>query len=209
MHSYLSNTSQPFAKADYSIFVAEIASTFNEHLLNHYLIEHTDNEEKKLFLLGHYLEGLRGTIFRQVQFAEFEWEIHKKVEAGEPLTGESFSKMYFDLTKTYYGHDQGVCILDPEIQYEWAFIPHFYFNFYVFQYATSLIYATAFAEKVLRQEPGVVEYYLNLLKSGGSKYPIEQIREAGIDPLSAEAFELTMQRMNAVIDQIEAIGAKR
>lgn len=208
MHSYLSNTSQPFAKAHYSIFVAEIASTFNEALLNHYLIAHTDNEDEKLFLLGHYLEGLRGTIFRQVQFAEFEWEIHKKVEAGEPLTGESLSKMYFDLTKTYYGHDQGVCIVDPDIQYEWAFIPHFYYNFYVFQYATSLIYATAFAEKVLQQEPQVVEKYLTLLKSGRSKYPIELIRDAGIDPLSAEAFELTMQHMNHALDQIEIICGK-
>ena len=208
MHSDYSNRSQPFAKADYSIFVAEIASTFNEHLLNDYLIAHTDNEDEKLFLLGHYVEGLRGTVFRQTQFAEFEWGIHKKIEAGEPLTGESFSSLYFDLTKTYYGHNQGVCTLDPEIQYEWAFIPHFYYNFYVFQYATSLIYATAFAEKVLQKDAQAVEKYLNLLRSGASNYPIELIREAGIDPLSSEAFELTMQRMNSIIDQIEEIGVK-
>jgi len=209
MHSDLSNRVQPFAKADYSIFVAEIASTFNENLLNDYLIAHTDDEDERLFLLGHYLESLRGTIFRQVQFAEFEWEIHTKIEAGESLTGETFNAMYYELTKTYYGHDLDVCIVDDYVQYEWAFIPHFYYNFYVFQYATSLIYSTALSEKVRQGEEGVVEKYLQLLKSGGANYPIELIREAGIDPLSSEAFELTMHRMNVVIDQIEEILAKR
>lgn len=208
MHSYLANASQPFAKSQYSIFVAEIASTFNENLLNDYLIAHTENKDEKLFLLGHYLESLRGTIFRQVQFAEFEWEIHKKIEAGKPLTGDSLSKMYLDLTRTYYGHDQEVCVVDDEIQYEWAFIPHFYYNFYVFQYATSLIYSTAFSEKVLQGEPQVVGNYLNLLKRGAANYPIDLIREAGLDPLSSEAFELTMQRMNHVIDQIEELIAE-
>ena len=205
LHSHLSNQSQPFATADYSIFVAEIASTLNENLLNDYLIAKTDDNDVKLFLLGHYLEGLRGTIFRQVQFAEFEWSIHKTVEAGEALTGESLSRMYWDLTKTYYGHDAGVCVVDDSIQYEWSYIPHFYYNFYVFQYATSLIYATALSEKIQRQEAGAVEKYLSMLKSGGSKYPIDQVREAGIDPLASEAFELTMQRMNRVIDQIEEL----
>ncbi|PIE35866.1 oligoendopeptidase F [candidate division KSB3 bacterium] len=209
MHSDLANRTQPFATSDYSIFVAEIASTFNENLLNDYLISHTENEDNKLFLLGHYLESLRGTIFRQVQFAEFEWEIHKKIEAGEPLTGESFSTMYADLTKMYYGHDQDVCIIDDYVQYEWAFVPHFYYNFYVFQYATSLIYSTAFSEKVLQNEEGAVEKYLQLLKNGASNYPIDLIRQAGIDPLSSEAFELTMQRMNSTIDQIEEILVKR
>jgi oligoendopeptidase F len=156
-------------------------------------------------LLGHYLESLRGTIFRQVQFAEFEWEIHKKVEAGEPLTGESLSELYLELTKTYYGHDQGTCIVDDYVQYEWAFVPHFYYNFYVFQYATSLIYSTAFSEKVSTHEEQAVESYLALLKSGASKYPIDLIRDAGLEPLSSEAFELTMQRMNRVIDQIETL----
>ena len=209
MHSFFSNTAQPFAKADYSIFVAEIASTFNENLLNHYLVSRTESDDEKLFLLGHYLEGLRGTIFRQVMFAEFEWEIHKKIEQGEPLTGESFSTMYLELVRTYYGHEQGVCTVDPDVAYEWAFIPHFYYNFYVFQYATSLIYSTAISEKVLQDDAQAVEHYLRLLKSGGAKYPIEIVRDAGIDPLASEAFELTMQRMNSVIDQIEDILAKR
>ena len=205
MHSYFSNSSQPFAKSDYSIFVAEIASTFNENLLHDHLIARAATTEEKLFLLGHYLESLRGTIFRQVQFAEFEWEIHKKIEAGEALSGESLSALYAGLTKRYYGHEQGICLLDDYVQYEWAFIPHFYYNFYVFQYATSLIYSTALTEKVSRQEERAVEKYLRLLKSGASDYPIELIRDAGIDPLSSEAFELTMQRMNRTIDQIEEL----
>ena len=206
MHSDFSNNSQPFAKADYSIFVAEIASTFNENLLHDHLIASAETNDAKLFLLGHYLESLRGTIFRQVQFAEFEWEIHKKIEAGEALSGESLSALYADLTKRYYGHEQNICLLDDYVRYEWAFIPHFYYNFYVFQYATSLIYSTALAEKVQRQEEGAVDRYLALLKSGASDYPIELIREAGIDPLSSEAFELTMQRMNRTIDQIEELS---
>ncbi len=205
MHSYFSNSSQPFAKSDYSIFVAEIASTFNENLLHDHLIARAATQDEKLFLLGHYLESLRGTIFRQVQFAEFEWDIHKKIEAGEALSGEALSTLYADLTKRYYGHDQGVCLLDEYVQYEWAFIPHFYYNFYVFQYATSLIYSTAMTEKILRQEDRAVEKYLRLLKSGASTHPIDLIRYAGIEPLSSEAFELTMQRMNRVIDQIEEL----
>lgn len=205
MHSYFSNSSQPFAKSDYSIFVAEIASTFNENLLHDHLIARATTKDEKLFLLGHYLESLRGTIFRQVQFAEFEWEIHKKIETGEALSGESLSTLYADLTKRYYGHEQGVCLLDEYVQYEWAFVPHFYYNFYVFQYATSLIYSTALTEKVLRQEDQALERYLTLLKSGASSYPIDLVRDAGIEPLSSEAFELTMQRMNRVIDQIEEL----
>lgn len=207
MHSDLSNRAQPFAKADYSIFVAEIASTFNENLVDHYLIEQVTEREQKLYLLGHQLEGFRGTIFRQVQFAEFEWEIHKKIEAGESLTGESLSEMYLALTRAYYGHDQGVCVVDDPIAYEWAFIPHFYYNFYVFQYATSLIYSTALCEKVLRGEAGSVEKYLRLLRSGGSNYPIDLVRESGLEPLSSEAFELTMQRIEHIMDDIELLAA--
>jgi oligoendopeptidase F len=188
--------------------VAEIASTLNENLLNDYLIARADSDDKKLFLLGHYLEGLRGTIFRQVMFAEFEWEIHKKVETGDPLTGESLSTLYEQLVKTYYGHKQGVCLVDPEVAYEWAFIPHFYYNFYVYKYATSLIYSTAITEKILQGEAQAVERYLTLLKSGCAKYPIDLVRDAGIEPLASEAFDLTMNRMNTVMTQIEEIVEK-
>ncbi len=208
MHSYFSNSNQPFMKADYATFVAEIASTFNENLLNNYLINHAKTKEEKLYLLGSYLEVLRTTIFRQTLFAEFEWEIHKRIENDEPLTGKAMNKIYYDINKKYYGHDEGICIVDPYIQYEWQYIPHFYYNFYVYQYATSLIYSTAFAEKVINKEKNAVNNYYKLLKGGASEYPTDIIKKAGIDPFSSEAFELTMHRMNKVMDEIEKLLEK-
>ena len=205
MHSYFSNKNQPYAKSDYPIFVAEIASTLNESLLNNYMVQHAKSKEEKLYLLGSYLELLRTTIFRQTLFAEFELDAHQMAEKGEPITGESLSKLYFKLTKEYYGNDEGECIVDPYIAYEWAFIPHFYYNYYVYQYATSLIYATALSEKIIDNGQPAVDNYYKLLKGGDSKYPIELIKEAGIDPLSAEPFKLTMDKMNKIMDQIEEI----
>ena len=208
MHSYFSNKTQPFAKSDYNIFVAEIASTVNENLLNNYMVENAKSDEEKLFILGSYLELLRTTIFRQTSFAEFEWEIHKKIEAGKPLTGEIMSVIYFDIAKRYYGHDKGHCVVDDYIQYEWAYIPHFYYNYYVFQYATSLIYGTALVEKMNEQGQPAVDAYYNILKGGGSKYSPELIKDAGIDPMSPEPVALTMQKMNRVMDLMEEILKK-
>jgi oligoendopeptidase F len=205
MHSYFSNKAQPFAKSDYNIFVAEIASTVNENLLNNYMVENAKSDEEKLFILGSYLELLRTTIFRQTSFAEFEWEIHKKVEAGEPLTGKIMSAIYFDIVKRYYGDDKGHCVVDDYIQYEWAYIPHFYYNYYVFQYATSLIYGTAIVEKMIENGQPAVDAYYNILSGGGSKYSPELIKDAGIDPMSPEPVALTMQKMNRVMDQMEEI----
>ncbi|RMD48951.1 MAG: oligoendopeptidase F family protein, partial [Ignavibacteria bacterium] len=206
MHSYFSNKNQPFITSDYPIFVAEIASTCNESILNDYMVKHAKTKEEKLFLLGSYLELLRTTVFRQTSFAEFEWEIHKKVEKGEPLTGEVMSDIYYDIVKKYYGNDQGVCVVDPYIAYEWAYIPHFvHYSYYVYQYSTSLIYATAFAQKILKEGQPAVDNYFKILNGGGSDYPINLIKKAGIDPLSPEAFNLTMQRMNEVMDEIEKL----
>ena len=205
MHSYFSNKNQPYAKSDYPIFVAEIASTLNESLLNNYMVLHAKSKEEKLYLLGSYLELLRQTIFRQTLFAEFELDAHQMAEKGEPITGEELSKLYFKLTKEYYGNDQGDCFVDPYIAYEWEFIPHFYYNYYVYQYATSLIYATALSEKILKDGQPAVDNYFKLLKGGDSKFPIELIKEAGIDPLSAEPFKITMNKMNKIMDQIEEI----
>lgn len=206
MHSYFSNKNQPFPTSDYPIFVAEIASTCNENLLNHYMVKHAKNDKEKLYLLGSYLELLRTTIFRQTQFAEFELDIHKMTEKGTPLTGESISKVYYNIVKKYYGNDEGDCIVDPYIAYEWEYIPHFInYTYYVYQYATSLIYSTAFAEKILTEGKPAVDKYYNILKGGGSDYPIELIKKAGLNPLSSEAFNLTMKRMNSVMDQIELI----
>lgn len=209
MHSYFSNKTQPFAKADYATFVAEIASTVNENLLNDYAVRNAKSDEEKLYLLGSYLELLRTTIFRQTSFAEFEWEIHKKVEAGEPITGEDMCSIYDGIVKKYYGHDAGHCVVDDYIQYEWSYIPHFLgYNYYVFQYATSLIYGTAIVEKINAEGQSAVNSYYNILKGGGSKYPTELIQDAGIDPMSPEPVTLTMQKMNKVMDQMEEILSK-
>ena len=209
MHSYYSNTNQPFATSDYPIFVAEIASTTNETLLNHYMVNHAKTDQEKLYLLGSYLELLRTTVFRQTQFAEFEWEIHKLVEQGKPVTGEQMSKIYYDMVKKYYGSDEGHCVVDPYIAYEWEYIPHFVnYTYYVYQYATSIIYATAFAEKILDEGQSAVDKYYNILKGGSSDYPLNLIKKAGIDPLSSEAFDLTMKKMSDVMDQIEKILKK-
>jgi len=209
MHSYYSNSNQPFPKAGYATFVAEIASTINETLLNNYMVANAKNDEEKLFLLGSYLDLLRTTIFRQTSFAEFELEIHKRIEQGQPLTGDELCSIYYDIVKKYYGHDAGHCVVDPYIQYEWAYIPHFLgYSYYVFQYSTSLIYATAFAEKISNEGTSAVDNYYKILKGGGSKYAVDLIRDAGIDPLSSEPFELTMKKMNKVMDQIEEILKK-
>lgn len=209
MHSYFSTQTQPFQYAGYSTFVAEIASTCNENLLNNYLLTQVKSDKEKLFLLGSYLELLRTTIFRQTSFAEFEWEIHKKVEKNEPLNGEIMSQIYYDIVKKYYGHDEGHCIVDDYMKYEWAYIPHFIgYNYYVYQYSTSLIYATAIAEKIVNEGQPAVEAYYNILKGGSSDYPINLIKKAGIDPLSSEPFELTMKKMNEVMDTIESILKK-
>ena len=206
MHSYFSNKTQPFAKSDYATFVAEIASTVNENLLNDYMVENAKSNDETLYILGSYLELLRTTIFRQTSFAEFEWEIHKKVEAGEPLTGENMCAIYFDIVKRYYGHDAGHCVVDDYIQYEWSYIPHFLgYNYYVFQYSTSLIYGTAMVEKMNEVGQPAVDAYYNILKGGGSKYAPELIQAAGIDPMSPEPVALTMQKMNRVMDQMEEI----
>ena len=206
MHSYFSNKNQPFSKSDYATFVAEIASTVNETLLNDYMVKNAKSDEEKLYLLGSYLDLLRLTIFRQTSFAEFEWDIHKKVEAGESITGEDMCKIYYDIVKKYYGNDEGHCVVDDYIQYEWSYIPHFLgYNYYVFQYATSLIYGTAFVEKMLNDGKPAVDKYYNILKGGSSKYPTELIQDAGIDPLSPEPVTLTMKKMNRVMDEMEEI----
>jgi oligoendopeptidase F len=174
------------------------------------MVKNAKSDEETLFILGSYLELLRTTIFRQTSFAEFEWEIHKKVEAGEPLTGEKMSEIYYDIVKRYYGSDAGHCVVDDYIKYEWAYIPHFLgYNYYVFQYATSLIYGTALVEKMIEKGQPAVDAYYNILKGGNSKYAAELIKDAGIDPMSPEPVELTMQKMNRVMDQMEALLDKK
>ncbi len=205
MHSYLSNKNQPYPTANYTIFVAEVASTFNEVLLFDYMIKTITDENVKLSLLMERLDGFKGTLFRQTQFAEFELKMHEAAQAGKPLTGEVLSDMYMDIVKRYYGHDEGVCFVDDYINMEWAYIPHFYYNFYVYQYSTSFTASNSLAEKVLNKEKGALENYLAFLSAGGSADPIDLLKKAGVDMTSSEAFDKTITSMNKVMDEIEKI----
>jgi oligoendopeptidase F len=209
MHSYLSNKTQPYPTANYSIFVAEVASTFNEALLVEHMLQQIKDEPTRLALLGNYLEGIKSTVFRQTQFAEFELRMHEMGQKGEPITGEALAKLYFDITRRYYGHDQGVTVVDDYIAHEWSFIPHFYSDFYVYQYATSFTAAEALAAKVVAGDSAATKRYLTFLGSGGSKYPVDLLKEAGVDMTTDEPLDLTIRKMNRVMDEMEEILAKQ
>lgn len=209
MQSYLSNKAQPFHLANYPIFVAEVASTFNEALLNDYMLKTIKDDSARLSLLGSYLENAKGTVFRQTQFAEFELRIHEMAEHNQPITGESLDKLYLDITRKYYGHDKGICIVPDYIAHEWAFIPHFYLNFYVFQYATSFTASEALASRVLAGDAAATRRYLTFLSAGGSKYPIDLLKDAGVDMTTNEPLQLTLQKMNRVMDEMERLLAKK
>jgi oligoendopeptidase F len=183
IHSYYTRKHQPFRYGNYSIFVAEVASTCNEALLNNYMIKNTDDDKKKLFLLNHFLEGFRGTVFRQTMFAEFEHKIHDMMQNGEALTADRLTELYYELNKKYFGDE---IIVDEEIGLEWARIPHFYYNYYVYQYATGYAAATALASQILEEKEPAVERYLNFLKAGSSDYPIEVLKRAGVDMTSKQ-----------------------
>jgi oligoendopeptidase F len=208
LHSHFSNTTQPYPLSHYSIFVAEVASTFNEALLLEYMLSAETRDEVRLSLLCNYLDNARATVFRQVQFAEFELKIHETVEQGTALTGDLLNSLYASIAREYYGHDKGVCIVDDEIQAEWSYIPHFFYNFYVYQYATSFTASSALSERVLRGERGAVEKYIDLLSSGGSDYPIELLKKVGVDMTTAQPLEATILRMNRVMDEIEKVAAR-
>jgi oligoendopeptidase F len=212
MQSYLSNEAQPYPLASYPIFVAEVASTFNEALLVDHMLGTIEDDAARLSLLGSYLEGLKGTVFRQAQFAEFELRMHELARKGQPVTGDALSKLYLDLTKKYYGHEQGACVVDDYVAHEWSFVPHFYRDFYVFQYATSFTASAALVEKVTA--PGAagkeaLKRYLAFLAAGGSKYPIDLLKEAGVDMTTDEPLDLTLKNMNAVMDEMEKILARQ
>ncbi|MCX6137824.1 MAG: oligoendopeptidase F [Ignavibacteriales bacterium] len=209
MHSYFSTKKQPFTNAGYPIFLAEVASTFNEALLNDYMLKKIKDDDERLAILGNYLDAVKGTLFRQVQFAEFELAIHELAEKGEALTGDKLNALYLEITRKYYGHDKGVCIVDNPIQSEWAVVPHFYRTFYVYQYSTGLIASSALSEKVMAGDKPATERYLNFLSMGGSDYPITLLQNAGVDLTSPEPFQLTMKKVNRAIDEMEKILNKR
>jgi len=209
MQSYYSNKTQPYPLADYPIFVAEVASTFNEALLIDYMLKNIHDEDARLSLLGNYLENIKSTVFRQTQFAEFELRMHEMAQKGQAITGDALAKLYLEITKRYYGHDQGICVVDDYIAHEWSFIPHFYRDFYVFQYATSFTASAALAEKVKAGDPEAKRRYIAFLSAGGSRYAIDLLKDAGVDMNIDEPLQLTMKEMNRVMDEMEAILAKR
>jgi oligoendopeptidase F len=209
MHSSLASAAQPFPTADYPTFVAEVASTFNEALLLQKMLAEPKSDDERLFLLGSSLENMRGTFFRQAMFAEFELAIHEAVEKDQALTGEKLSRMYGDLLRRYHGHDQGVMRIDDAYTIEWAYIPHFYLNFYVYQYATSIAASALLARDVMDGKPGARERYLGLLKAGGSRYPYEMLKEAGVDLASPAPYRALEERMNWAMNEIEKIVARR
>ena len=206
VHSLLAQKQNPYETASYSTFTAEMASTINEILLQEYMIENARSDEEKLFYLGGALENIRGTLFRQTMFAEFELAMHEAVEAGEPLTGPKLSEMYGELLKRYHGHELGILTIDDEYTAEWAFIPHFYYDFYVFQYATSITGAAWFAEQFLAGDEQVRDSFIRVLSAGGSDYAHNILRdEAGLDMTTAEAYAPVLRRMESLMDRIEAL----
>jgi len=213
MHTFLANGAQPYPTSNYAIFVAEVASTLNENLLLHHMLARTKDDATRLALLGNYLDGVKGTLFRQTQFADFELAMHQKAERGETLTGENLSKLYLETVRTYYGHAKGVCQVDELLAVEWAFIPHFHNAFYVFQYATSFVASTALARGILEeagkgQSTAKRDAYLAMLAAGGSKYPIELLRGAGVDMTTSQPFDATIAEMNSTMDEMEKILAR-
>ena len=208
LHSVLANHAQPYPTSQYSIFVAEIASTLNETLLLDHVLKVATSDSEKLYYLGSALENLRATYFRQTMFAEFELAIHEQVEKGNSLSGDQLSKIYGDILRRYHGDSQGVLKIDNLVTIEWAYIPHFYRDYYVYQYATSIAASQAFADRILRNEPGAVDTYLAMLKAGGSDHPYELVKRAGVDLATPAPYRALIARMNSIMDQIESILAK-
>ncbi|MEJ2546556.1 MAG: oligoendopeptidase F [Gemmatimonadota bacterium] len=205
LHSSLANRSQDFVNSGYSIFTAEVASTFLEALLLDRMLRASETDEERIFFLGHALEGLRGTFFRQTMFAEFELAIHEVVEEGEALSGDRLTAMYGELVRRYHGHDESVVLVDDAYTVEWAYIPHFYYNFYVYQYATSEAASALLAERLLAGETGAGDRFLGLLRAGGSDYPYELMVRAGVDLAKPEPYRALLRRMEAIMDEIEAL----
>ena len=205
VHTMLAKREQPFEKASYSTFTAEVASTINEILLEEHLIANAKSKQEKLFYLGQALESIRGTFFRQTMFAEFELAIHEAAEKGEPLTGAIFTQKYGDLLKRYHGDAEGVLKIDDAYAMEWAYIPHFYYDFYVFQYATSISGAAWFAERFLKGDESVRDAFIQTLKAGGSDYAYQILLDAGVDMASPEPYQALVRRMEDIMDRIEKL----
>ncbi len=202
IHSYLSNKNQPTVYSDYVIFVAEVASTCNESLLMQYLLKNTDDKKRRAFLVNYFLEQFRTTLFRQTMFAEFELMINEKIERGESLTAENLCEMYHKLNADYYGDD---LIVDSELDMEWARIPHFYYNYYVYQYATGFSAAIALSQRILREGEAAVKDYIGFLSGGCSTDPISLLKSAGVDMRGKKAVEDAMKLFSSLLDEMEEV----
>ncbi len=202
MHSYFTRKNQPYVYGDYGIFVAEVASTANESILLNYMLKNVKNKNEKLFLLNHYLESFRTTVFRQAMFAEFEMLIHDHLEKGGAITADYLCETYKELNKTYYGEN---VVVDDEIAIEWARIPHFYYNYYVFQYATGFSAAVALSQKIINEEDNAVGRYIDFLKSGSSDYPINVLRKAGVDMETEEPVNNAMKLFKDLVDEFDRL----
>ncbi|MDO3678415.1 oligoendopeptidase F [Paenibacillus ehimensis] len=203
LHSYLSDANQPYRYAQYTIFLAEVASTLNEALLMDYLLKKSTDKKEKMYLLTYYMDQFRTTVFRQTMFAEFEKIIHEKAEQGETLTPQLLSQVYYDLNVQYYGKDM---VVDQDIEMEWARIPHFYNSFYVYKYATGFSAATSFAKQILDEGQPAVDRYLGFLKSGSSDYSINILKKAGVDMSTPEPIKQAMSVFKELLEQMEALA---
>lgn len=209
IHRWLADRNQPYPTADSSTFVAEVASTLNEQLLFSHLLSRTQDDATRLALLGQMLDRLRTTLFRQALFAEFELAAHEQAERGEAVTGEKLTALYLKLAREYHGHDQGVCRVDDLVGHEWAYVPHFYMAYYVYQYATSMTASIALARAIeadaAKGKTAARDRYLAMLRAGGSRYPIDLLRSAGVDPTTSAPFDAAMKEMSRVMDEMEAV----
>ena len=202
IHSYFTRKNQPFVYGNYSIFVAEVASTANESLLMDYMLKNTKDKNERLYLLNHYLESFRTTVFRQTMFAEFEKIINEYLESGGALTADYLCKTYKEINELYYGPN---VVIDDEIAMEWARIPHFYMNYYVFQYATGYSAAVDLSQRILKEGSPAVSKYINFLKSGSSDYPINVLKKAGVDMTTKQPVDNAMKLFKELVDEMDKL----
>lgn len=200
LHTYLTNSHQPVQYSDYSLFVAEVASTVNENLLIDQLLQNCNDPRERLALLNEYLEGFKGTVYRQTMFAEFEMKAHQMAQQGQSLDCDSLSEVYENLIKLYFGDE---LVIDPEVKYEWARIPHFFNPFYVYVYATGYTSAVAIKEGILKQGQSAVDRYLQFLSMGSSDYPLNELKHAGVDLTSSESIDRAFEKLEEILDDAE------
>lgn len=206
IHSVITNRNQPFETSDYSIFIAEIAAIVNELLLQDHMLRNAKTDAERMYYLGYGLEQIRGTYYRQTMFAEFELAMHEAAERGEAVTGAKLTKIYGDIQRAYHGHDQGVMTVDDSVTLEWAYVPHFFYNFYVYQYATSIAAAAYFVDQIQKGGPAALETYLDVLRAGGSDYPYQILLDAGLDMATPEPYEAIIKRMDRIMNQMQLIN---